>query len=295
LFFAVDVVAKRGVLTTQQLGCFLKTMKAEILRACVAAVLCAYLSVVVFAQSAEQEILRAEQARIEARINRNADAASRLMSADFLQIDRLGNARTKIDVLKEYGAGITSIRDATVKVFGDTAVVTGVGKGPRQELRFLHVWHREDGQWLATFVQNTPITAAIPELLIAGAKPIPIVWREGRTPDERKLIKTQRTLNKAFAAGDVNTYDKLTADNFVDVGPQGNVTERPDFLNNLMKNKGQTQQISNSELYLRVYGQTAIVSFNGTPLSRMTHFFVKRKDHWKQLFRQTTPILSSGT
>jgi hypothetical protein len=51
-------------------------MKAAILRTVVTSLMCVCITVVVSAQSAEQEIMKAEQARIEARIARDAVAAA---------------------------------------------------------------------------------------------------------------------------------------------------------------------------------------------------------------------------
>ena len=265
-------------------------MKAAILKTVVTSLMCVCLSVVVSAQSAEQEIMKAEQSRIEARIARDAVAAGKLMSEDFVQIDRLGRLRTKREMLNEFTAGVTSIMHTTVQVFGDSAIVIGIGKAPRLDLQFLHVWHREHGHWLATFVQNTPINTTAPEPLTTDVKPTTTVWPQAKTPDERQLIKTQQALNEALATMNVDGCDRLTAETFVDVGPRGNVTTRADSLRQVGTTASQPRETSNSDFYIRVYGRIAIVSFNSTPPSRVTHIFVKRKNHWKQLLRQTTPV-----
>jgi hypothetical protein len=269
---------------------FATAMKAAILKTVVTSLMCVCLTDVVSAQSAEQEIMKAEQSRIEARIARDAVAAGKLMSEDFVQIDRLGHARTKKEMLNEFTVGITSIMHPTVQVFGDSAIVIGVGKAPRLDLQFVHVWRREHGHWLAIFVQNTPINTSAPEPLPTEVEPTSTVWPQGKTPDERQLIKTLEALNEALASMNVDAYHRLTAENFVDVGSRGNVTTRADFLRKLGTTPNQPRETSNSDFYIRVYGRIAIVSFNSTPPSRVTHIFVKRNNHWKQLLRQATPV-----
>ena len=229
-------------------------------------------------QDRQPEVLKAEQARLEARAATDSAAAARLMSSDFLQVDRLGHLLTKDEVLKNYGLGITSIRDTDVHVFDDVAVVTGIGKGPKKELRFLHLWRRENRSWVATFVQNTIIDPTVSGLELAASG-----WPDGATREERDVINAQRALAKAAAARDARMVHRLTAAGFVRVSAGGEVVG-----SDLPKAPPATSKVSDCRL--RVDGQVAFLLCRDNAPSRVTTVFVKQNGKWKQFVAQVTPL-----
>jgi ketosteroid isomerase-like protein len=237
------------------------------------------LAAAALAQDREQELMTAEQARLQARTATDSAAAAQLMSSDFLQVDRLGHLLTKNDVLKNYGAGITAIRETAVHLFGDTAVVTGIGRAPQRELRFLHLWHRENGHWVATFVQNTIIDPSgnASATFASG-------WPDGATRDERDIVSVQRAIARAIVKRDAAGYARLTTDDFLTVDLRGGAASGAD----LPAVASSPSKVS--ECRVRVDSTVAILSCSDNAPSRVTTVFIKQDGGWKQLVAQATPI-----
>lgn len=192
-------------------------------------------------------------------------------------------------------------RENKIQMFGDVAVVTGiysgVGTTGDQEQRFTRVWRKQNGHWVMGFGQVTRITPppAAGNSPAPNNKVEPTMWPEGRTQDERDVLRTQRSLNELFARKDANTYAQLTADSYTRIG--NSVTTRAEFLK-AVAGTPELKRIesNNSDLHFRTYGPTAVLTFidkavTGPPQgNRMSRIFVKEKGTWKQLVTQITPI-----
>ena len=82
------------------------------------------------APSAEQEIKSLEQERNVAILNSDAAALDRMTADDYTFITLRGELRTKSEIVKGFQSGSfkyesRQISDLTIRVYGDTAVVTG--------------------------------------------------------------------------------------------------------------------------------------------------------------------------
>jgi ketosteroid isomerase-like protein len=78
----------------------------------------------------EREIESLEEARNQAVLHRDVTALDRMTSDDYTFITLKGELRTKADILKGFASGSfhyesRQISDLKVRVYGDTAVVTG--------------------------------------------------------------------------------------------------------------------------------------------------------------------------
>jgi ketosteroid isomerase-like protein len=118
----------------------------------------------------EHEIESLEEARNQAVLHGDVSALDQMTSDDYTFITLKGELRTKADILKGFASGSfhyesRQISDLKVRVYGDTAVVTGrsVQKGMENgrdysgDYRFTRVYVKEKGRWLTVALQTTLI------------------------------------------------------------------------------------------------------------------------------------------
>jgi ketosteroid isomerase-like protein len=119
---------------------------------------------------AEREILSLEEARNQAVLQGDVTALDRMTSDDYTFITLRGELRTKSDILKGFASGSfhyesRQISDLKVRVYGDTAVVTGRsvqkgmenGKDYSGDYRFTRVYVKEEVRWVTVALQTTLI------------------------------------------------------------------------------------------------------------------------------------------
>jgi uncharacterized protein (TIGR02246 family) len=122
------------------------------------------------ALSAEEEIKSLEQDRNRAILNGDAAALDRMTADDYTFITLRGELRTKSEIVKGFQSGSfkyesRQISDLSVRVYGNTAVVTGRsnqkgvenGKDYSGDYRFTRVYVKKDGRWLTVALQTTII------------------------------------------------------------------------------------------------------------------------------------------
>jgi len=212
-----------------------------------------------------------------------------ILSEDFVQIAPTGSLE------KTLRAG--PCRDLVVSVRDDAALATGVLTDTPPDVRFLHVWHLENGKWVVVLAHLTPIAKAA-----EGAPPAgPVsqtVWPTGQTPDEAAILETQRALNETFAAHDGEAYAKLTADGFVRVTIDGATMSRQEFIAAAGDRSGPPRRDPNhSEFRVRVYRSIAtLMYFNrAADQQRVTRVLVRENGRWRQLHTQATRVLPVGS
>ena len=105
-------------------------------------------------KSVEQAVLKLTQEWLEAEDRVDRAALNRIIADDFLGTGPMGTTVSKTDVIPREGSeghGLAiSGQDIKVRVFGDTAIVTGRGvpKGPgRPELRITVVFVKRADRW----------------------------------------------------------------------------------------------------------------------------------------------------
>jgi ketosteroid isomerase-like protein len=119
---------------------------------------------------AEDEIKNLEEARNQAVLHGDVAALDRMTSDDYTFITLRGEMRTKSDILKGFASGSfhyesRQISDLNVRVYGNTALVTGRsiqkgmenGKDYSGDYRFTRVYVKQKGRWLTVALQTTLI------------------------------------------------------------------------------------------------------------------------------------------
>ena len=117
--------------------------------------------------SVEREIKSLEEARNHAVLHGDVMALDRMTSDNYTFITLRGELRTKSDILKGFASGSfhyesRQISDLKVRVYGDTAIVTGRsvqkgmenGKNYSGDYRFTRVYVKEKGRWLTVALQK---------------------------------------------------------------------------------------------------------------------------------------------
>lgn len=126
----------------------------------------------VFARSSpdkiKDEIRALETARNEAIVHGDAAALERMTSDDYTFITLRGELRTKAEIVRGFSTGAfkygsREISDLNIRVYGNTAVVTGRsiqkgtenGKDYSGDYRFTRVYVKQNGRWLTVALQAT--------------------------------------------------------------------------------------------------------------------------------------------
>ena len=120
--------------------------------------------------SSEQEIKALEDERNRAILNGDAATLERMTSEDYTFITLRGELRTKSEIVKGFQSGSfkydsRTISDLNVRVYGNTAIVTGRatqkgserGKDYSGDYRFTRVYVKQKGRWMTVALQTTRI------------------------------------------------------------------------------------------------------------------------------------------
>lgn len=118
----------------------------------------------------QDEIKKLEQERNQAIVRNDAAALDRMSSADYTVINLRGELLNKTQIVNGFKSGAIKfdsreLSDLNVRVYGNTAVVTGRvtqkamenGKDTSGEHRFTRVLVKEKGSWVSVAVQTTTI------------------------------------------------------------------------------------------------------------------------------------------
>ena len=108
----------------------------------------------------EDEVLASQEARLRAMIDENTDALSELLADDLHYSHTRGSVESKAQFLstiqtRRIDYQDAKPRDVSVRLFGDTAVITGLSdmkliyRGEQYDftIRFLEVVHKVDANW----------------------------------------------------------------------------------------------------------------------------------------------------
>jgi hypothetical protein len=117
-----------------------------------------------------REVQAVEEARRQAVLHGDRKAMDVLMAEDYMVITTVGVVDDKTGELALYENGQRRAeswesRDTRIRVYGQTAVVTGLalvadtlrGQARRIRFRYTHVWVKRDGRWRVVSRQATTV------------------------------------------------------------------------------------------------------------------------------------------
>ena len=144
-------------------------MNKSALSGLILAVLAALIPGAAIADS-KDDIERLEQRRIQAIIDVDMPTLYAIYADDFFYNLAAGNSLTRAEYLPMYESGNLKVNKSTsegrvVRVYGDTAVVTGIvhvdatikGENRNLHLRYLNVWVKRGYNWVLVARQATNI------------------------------------------------------------------------------------------------------------------------------------------
>jgi len=120
---------------------------------------------------------------------------------------------------------------------------------------------------------------------------------------EEQLKKMERDRAAAVVKGDVATLEGLTADDYILINANGQLSDKATTMNNIKTGNIKLTANEVSDLKVRVYGDTAVVTgkanSKGTIGGRelkgpvmFTRVYVKKNGKWQSVAFQQTPIVA---
>jgi ketosteroid isomerase-like protein len=118
---------------------------------------------------------------------------------------------------------------------------------------------------------------------------------------EDQIKKMEKDRAAAVVKGDVATLEKLTSDDYILINANGQLSDKPTTMNNIKTGNIKLTTNDLSDLKVRVYGNTAVVtgksdakgSIGGRELKgpvMFTRVYVKKDGKWQSVSFQQTPI-----
>jgi ketosteroid isomerase-like protein len=118
----------------------------------------------------EQELIKLEQDRAQAAVRADTAFLEQNTADDYTFINARGMLRTKAQILADLKSGDVKLQsndldDLQVRVYGDTAVVTGrstqkgqaYGQDASGQYRFTRMYVKRNGRWQSVAFQSTRI------------------------------------------------------------------------------------------------------------------------------------------
>ena len=119
--------------------------------------------------------------------------------------------------------------------------------------------------------------------------------------DERELTQLVKDLNAAIVKPDIAFLERVLDEDYVHSRPHGNVENRAQYLEDRKNGSVDFDSLVADEIKVRVYGDTAIVTYRSTAKGkdldgaideqrRWTRVFVRRNGRWQLVHSQGTTI-----
>jgi ketosteroid isomerase-like protein len=116
---------------------------------------------------------------------------------------------------------------------------------------------------------------------------------------EEELLKLEKEFAQAVASNNADALDRLLADDWIIVEPDGGLIDKARFLGVIRSGALSHESMESTDLKVRVYGNTAVVTglttskgkFMGQDFiscERATDIFVNQANRWQCVFTQLT-------
>ena len=124
----------------------------------------------------------------------------------------------------------------------------------------------------------------------------------GNADAEQQIIQLEKEGREATLKNDVEANDRLLADNWININPDGSITTRAKLMELLKTSPFKIMSIENDEVAVRVYGDAAVVTGRSTSKRagqgseivtrqvRFTRVYAKRQGRWQVVSAQNTLI-----
>ena len=138
---------------------------------------------------------------------------------------------------------------------------------------------------------------------LATVSAVPARGQGSTASVEDQIKKMEKDRAAAVVKGDVATLEALTSDDYMLINANGQVSDKATTMNNIKTGNIKITTNDVSDLKVRVYGSTAVVtgksnakgSINGRELKgpvMFTRVYVKKDGKWQSVAFQQTPILA---
>lgn len=261
----------------------------------------------------EEEVVRVQDALINAYINRDVAALDRILADEYTFInDDAGGVANKRQILDSFKSGgdrrITSYKrqDDSVRVYGDTAVMTyryqskETYKGGDNSGDFwvTRIFVRRNGRWQMVGGQETKVSSseASASSRLSGSQ---------KQPSDEKLLKQiEQDWLDAYRESDADKMAKILADDFIGRWADGSTQTKAEQLKAIRTGEEKHSTNQMVECNVRVYGDTAVVTGiqteqsilegrDGSGTYSFTDVFVKRDGRWQVVASETKRLLRS--
>ncbi len=240
---------------------------------------------------ARTAVARAEQDRLDA-IRRGGDVRASYASS-YRGITALGQYETRDQIPAAADPDYARVRDVSIDVHDDTAIVTGVeGSSDARRERVLRVWTRTLGVWTIAAAQTTwigdrpgapPPSGPLPAT--TGAPFVP------QTRAEESLWLSQDALMHAFADANPDAYSVFSTDDSLRMQTNGDAIARDRWLETIgRRQKGPLAVVD--EVRLSFFGDVALVTLRGHEMNptRQSWLYLRSRGLWRLALRFTTII-----
>jgi ketosteroid isomerase-like protein len=128
-----------------------------------------------------------------------------------------------------------------------------------------------------------------------------------RVNTERVILRLENEGREATLKNDIEANDRLLADNWVNVNPDGSVTTKAKLMELLKDSSFRIMSIENDEVLVRTYGDAAVVTGRSTTKRagqgsevitrqvRFTRVYARSKGRWQVVSAHNTLISSPST
>jgi ketosteroid isomerase-like protein len=132
---------------------------------------------------------------------------------------------------------------------------------------------------------------------------VPARGQGGSAAVEDQIKKMEKDRAAAVVKGDVATLEKLTSDDYMFINAYGQLSDKATTMNGIKTGNIKLTSNEVSDLKVRVYGDTAVVTGKSTAKGTIgghelkgpvmfTRVYVKKNGKWQSVAFQQTPIVA---
>ena len=138
---------------------------------------------------------------------------------------------------------------------------------------------------------------------LATVSAVPARGQGSTASVEDQIKKMEKDRAAAVVKGDVATLEKLTSDDYILINANGELSDKTTTMNNIKTGVIKLTANEVSDLKVRVYGNTAVVTGKSTAKGTIggrelkgpvmfTRVYVKKDGKWQSVAFQQTPIVA---